>query len=251
MANIEQLYKYFENEIPSALSCEWDNDGKMCVPCPERSVKRVLVSLDISKDAVEYAAKNNFDCIISHHPLIFDPLSNLDAQDHIAEKVCMLIKNGISAFSFHTRLDKVQGGVNDVLADALGLCGVSDFSDVGRMGETKPIGVKDFAKLIKEKLNADKIVCVDGGKAVSKIAVVGGSGKGYLAEVKQCGCDTFVTGEMPYNCEHEAKELGINLICAGHYFTENLVCERIEDMVKCFDEGVYTEIFASNPSFTL
>ena len=82
--------------------------------------------------------------------------------------------------------------------------------------------VHEFAKDFKEKINADRIVYVDAGKDVSKIAIVGGSGKGYLAEAKEYGCDTFITGEMPYNCEHEAKELGINLICGGHYFTENV-----------------------------
>ena len=52
MASVNELYTYFENAIPKELSCEWDNDGRMCVPCPDREVKKVLICLDINEDAI-------------------------------------------------------------------------------------------------------------------------------------------------------------------------------------------------------
>lgn len=251
MTNVNELYLYLENAIPRELSCEWDNDGRMCVPCFNREVKKVLICLDINEDAVDYAAENKFDCIISHHPLIFNPLKNVDAENNVAKKVCKLIKNDIVAFSFHTRLDKVSGGVNDALADIMGLKNTEDFSDVGRMGKIEQVCLKDFAERLKKDLNSDRVICVDGGKKVSKIAVVGGSGKDYLEEALNCGCDTFVTGEVPYNREQDAKEMGINLVCLGHYFTENVVCERLEMLVKNYDSMIYTERFETNPAFTV
>ncbi len=251
MSTIRKLYDYLDNIIPKEFSCEWDNDGNMCIPDGSRRVKKVLICLDISEKAIDYAIENGFDCIISHHPLIFSPIKNIDEKDHTASKLCKLIRYNISAFSFHTRLDKVSEGVNDMLAEAIGMKNVTEFSDVGRMGDVDEQKVSDFACMIKERLKADRVIYVDSGRKVSKIAIVGGSGKGYLEEALQANCDTFVTGEMPYNCEHDALEMGINLVCGGHYFTENLVCFRIEKLVKCFDESIKTEIIETKPTVTV
>ena len=183
--------------------------------------------------------------------MVFDALKSVDGQRAMGRKLCKLIKNDISVMSFHTRLDAVSGGVNDALADALGLKNINDFSDVGRIGEVNKMGVKQFGEMVKKTLGADKVLCVDAGKEVNKIALVGGSGKGYLEEAVSFGCDTFLTGEMPFNYEQEAKELGINLVCAGHYFTENTVCERLVMLLKNLDSGIVVEIYESNPSFVL
>lgn len=250
MANIEKMYEFLNNAIPSEFSCDWDNDGRMCISS-NREVRKVLICLDVCESVIDYAVENSFDCIISHHPLIFNSLNCFDTNQSSGRKLAKLVKSDISVFSFHTRLDKVSGGVNDVLADIIGLNNIEDFSDVGRMGNVECSSFVDFAKDVKEKLGSDRVVCVDANKKVSKVAIVGGSGKGYLQEAVECGCDTFITGEMPYNCEHDAKELGINLFCGGHYFTENVVCERLELLVKTFDENIYTETIKSNPSFVL
>ena len=251
MVTVNELYKYLENAVPGDLSCDWDNDGKMVLPCPDRTVKKVLITLDITESAVDYAADKGFDCIISHHPLIFSPLKNIDFENNVGRKVCKLIKNGRAAFSFHTRLDKVSGGVNDALADLLGLKNVNDFSDVGRMGETDVSSLRDFAEKLKKGTGSDRVVCVYGGRAVKKVALVGGCGKGYLEEAYLCGCDTFLTGEMAYNYEIDAKEMGINLIYGGHYFTENGICKRLALLIENIGSGVKCEMFESNPAFSV
>lgn len=251
MVNVNELYAFLEGTIPSELSCDWDNDGRMCVPDGNKPVKKVLICLDITASAVDYAVEKGFDCIISHHPLVFNPIKRLDCDSPVGKKLCRLVKNDIAAFSFHTRLDKVSGGVNDAIADVLELKNVEDFSDVGRMGEIAPMSVCDFGKMLKDRIRADRVLCVDGGRTVKKIAIVGGSGKGYLEEAFACGCDTFVTGEMPYNCEQDARELGINLICGGHYFTEDVICERIKKLLKNFDSDIVTEKYDSNVAFVI
>ncbi|MBR5322763.1 MAG: Nif3-like dinuclear metal center hexameric protein [Clostridia bacterium] len=254
MASINELYNRLEEAIPAELSCDWDNDGRMVVPNGEKDVKKALICLDVTESAIDYAIENGFDCIISHHPIIFHGIKNIDADNYLSRKLCKLIKNDISVFSFHTRLDKVSGGVNDAIADLLGLKNVTDFSDVGRMGEIdldKNSSVTEsFAALIKEALNVNgSLTIVDSGRVVKKVAIVGGSGKEYIEEAYECGCDTLITGEAPYNCQQEAKGTGINLVLAGHYFTENVVCPRIEILIKNFDMDIYTEIYNdTNPA---
>ena len=254
MASINELYNLLESAIPAELSCDWDNDGRMVVPNGEKDVRKALICLDVTENAVDYAIENGFDCIISHHPIIFHGIKNIDTDNYLSRKLCKLIKNDIAVFSFHTRLDKVSGGVNDALADLFKLKNVTDFSDVGRMGEVDTdvdLRVTErFATIIKELLNLDRpLIIVDSGRPVKKVAIVGGSGKDYIEEAYMCGCDTFITGEVPYNCEQEAKEMGINLVLGGHYFTENVVCPRIEMLIKNFDLGIETEIYNdTNPS---
>ena len=77
MKSVNELYGYLNEAIPSELSCDWDNDGRMCIPSPDKQVKKVLVSLDANDDVIDYAAENGFDCIITHHPMIFHPLKNV------------------------------------------------------------------------------------------------------------------------------------------------------------------------------
>lgn len=259
MASVNELYEYLNNRISPELSYDWDNDGRMCISMPDKEVKKVLLSLDISEEAIDYAAENGYDCILSHHPLIFDPIKNVDANTPIGRKLCKLIKNDISALSFHTRLDRWESGVNNtfvigLLADcATEYSEVKSeaFSDIGRVFSVKETPLEAFALRVKKYLDAPTVTCVDGGKPVKKVAVVCGSGKGYIQEAFDCGCDTFITGEVPLNCEHEAKELGINLICAGHHFTERVVFDRLVLEIVAFDEEIEIHYFDSNPSFVV
>ncbi|MBQ6702355.1 MAG: Nif3-like dinuclear metal center hexameric protein [Clostridia bacterium] len=248
------LYGFLEEKIPKELSCDWDNDGRMVVPDGNRTIKKVLITLDVSEGAVDYAAENGFDCIISHHPLIFNPVKSVDVSFPIGRKLCKIIQNGICVFSFHTRLDAVDGGVNDVLARLLKLKDVERFSDVGRMGYVVSdacLRVSErFGTLVREALSPDgPLTFIDGGRPVKKVAIVGGSGKDYLEEAIEAGCDTFITGEMPFNRYHDAKELGLNVILGGHYFTENPVCNRLSELVREYDSDIEIEIFESKPAF--
>ena len=121
----KELYEKLSEKIPPSLSCDWDNDG-LSVVSSEKDVKRVLVTLDITKGAVDHAVKKGFDCIVSHHPLLFHPLKALDPDSPSARKAMILFKNGVSAMSFHTRLDAAKNGVNDALAEKLDNVPVTD-----------------------------------------------------------------------------------------------------------------------------
>ena len=251
MLTVNELYKFLGENIPSELSCEWDNDGRMCVPNGQKTVKKALVCLDITDDAIDFAIENKVDCIVSHHPLVFKAIKGVDDESFICKRLIKLIKNDISALSFHTRLDRFNGGVNDVLCEKMGLYNVCDFADVGRMGECEQTSLKSFAQTVKTKLCSDRVVCVDAGETVNKIAVVGGSGKGYIGEAARCGCDTFITGEMSFDNEHEARELGVNLVCAGHYFTENIVCDELKALIQSADKDIEVLKTETNPSFCI
>ena len=100
---VKELYQKMSERIPENLSEEWDNDGLMCSSDTSADVRRALVSLDVTEEIVDYAIENGFDLIVSHHPLIFKPISSLTEDSNVARKVIKLISNNISVFSFHTR----------------------------------------------------------------------------------------------------------------------------------------------------
>ena len=182
---VKTLYDRLSERIPEELREEWDNDGLMCSSDDQKEVKRALVTLDVTEDIVDYAVSHNIDLIVSHHPLIFKPLKSVTEDSHVARKVIKLIKNDISVMSFHTRADKVEGGVNDLLADILGIKNAVPF------------------------------------------------GEGFL-------------GRIGYNVMAEAGEMGINLIEAGHFFTEQPVTQFFQTLLHRLDPSMYIEIMDSN-----
>lgn len=248
---IHELYRFLDARIPASLSCEWDNDGLMCCVDGEREAKRVLIALDITAAVVEEAIKGNYDVILSHHPLIFHPLRALNTTDPVAKKVIELMRAGIAAMSFHTRLDAVAGGVNDTLAVALGLLNVEPFGEngetIGRIG-TLPTSMPldDFAERVKAVTEAPTVQISDAGMPVSRVALLGGGGAGDADAARAAGADTYLTGELKHNQLTDAPEYGMNLIAAGHFYTENLICDRLASLVREADPNAEVYITNSN-----
>lgn len=248
---VRQLYDFLDKKIPASLSCDWDNDGLMCCPDGEAQVKKVLIALDITERTVDYAVDNGFDTIISHHPLIFSKVGKLNEDSNTARKLIKLVKNGISAMSFHTRFDAVCGGVNTVLAERLGFEKTERFGPAGEefalMGELdEPVSADEICRTVKEKLNCPLVLCADSGKAIKKVALLGGDGKDYVDAAIAVSADAFISGRFSYNIMAEAPEKGITLIEAGHFFTEDPVCRRIEELVRESDSKIETKIINSN-----
>ena len=246
---VRTLYEKLCERIPEELREDWDNDGLMCSSDDSLDVKRALITLDVTEDIVDYAISHNIDLIVSHHPLIFKPLKTLTEQSHVSRKVIKLIKNDISVMSFHTRADKVEGGVNDTLCDILGLKDTRPFGEgfLGRIGTLdEELTMEDFSYLLKGLLDCDGVKVSDACIPVQKVAVVGGDGKSYVDAALREGADTFVSGRIGYNVMAEAGEMGINLIEAGHFFTEHPVTQFFQTLLHRLDPDMYVEIMDSN-----
>lgn len=248
---VNELYRELSTKIPEGLSCDWDNDGLMCCPDGERQVGKVLIALDVTSDVVSFAVSGGFDLIVSHHPFIFKGLKSVNEENYIAAKAIELIKNNISVMSFHTRLDAVSGGVNDVLSACLGLENVTIMAngneEIGRVGELpEPLSLSDFAERVKKTLGAPAVVVSDAGLPVHRVAVLGGEGGDDIYAARASGADTFVSGRLGYHNMVDAPEMGINLIEAGHFYTENPVCGALVGLIRDIDGNIKTEIYCSN-----
>ena len=197
-------------------------------------VERVLVALDITPDVIREAIDEKYDLIVSHHPFIncaWNPVQTIRNDDQQGKGLIDLIRARISAICMHTNLDVAQGGVNDVLAEKLGLMQVEMMpggDNIVRSGVLeKEISLSEFLSSVHEQLKPNGIRFADGGKNVCLVAVGGGACGEYFRAAAACGCDTFVTSDVKYNQFLDAKELGLNLIDAGHYPTEDGICSAI------------------------
>lgn len=250
--NVQTLYREMEKRIPRALSCEWDNDGLMVCADLEREIKRVLVALDITAEVVERAIEGGYGAVLSHHPLIFRPLKALEGSDPVAKKAIRLLTAGVSAMSFHTRLDAVEGGVNDTLAKLLGLSELVPFGnegeEIGRIGVLpRAVSLEDFAKTVKVATGVPCVLTADAGVPVYRVAILGGSGSDDVAAARRAGADTYLSGELAHHHLTDAPERGMNLIAAGHFHTENPVCEVLARTVREIDPAIEVDIMNSNP----
>lgn len=243
--NISQLYQQLEDWLSPDLSCDWDNDGLMCCSDVSREVKKVLLTLDVTESAADKALSGGYDLIVSHHPLIFKPLSSITSP-----KLSRLIRGGVSVMSFHTRLDAAEGGVNDALADILGVKNTRRFTSdgIGVVGDIDcDITLESMIKLVKERLGSPYIEAIDGGLPCRKIALCGGDGKDLLMDAVASGADTYITGSMSYNSLVDAEALKINIITAGHFHTENPVLTVLSEKINNIIGHAVCDIHYCNP----
>lgn len=235
MATVKEIYSYLDSLAPFNLQMGFDNSGFL-VGHGDAQVKKIMVALDITKEVIDEAIGAQCQLIVSHHPLIFHPARSVTDGDPVGECLLALTEGHIAAICAHTNLDVVAGGVNDALAQALKLSqpellhqdGIDPQGrpyGIGRIGTVSGFGsVKEFAAFVQAQLGADGLRLEDAGRPVQKVAVGGGACGEYMLEALQRGCDTFVTADVKYNTFLGARALGINLIDAGHFSTENVVC---------------------------
>jgi dinuclear metal center YbgI/SA1388 family protein len=202
------------------------------------------------------AIEGGYDVIVSHHPFIFKGLTAINGEDPVSAKVIKLIANGISVMSFHTRLDAVSGGVNDMLASLLDIRNAEPFGEgdetLGRVGELeRPMDIKAFAEKLKSVLRAPTVSYTDSGRPVFRVAVLGGSGSDDIKAALEAGADTYVSGELKYHDMTDSAEMGINLLAAGHFYTENPVCHVLKEVIIGAEENIECDIFFSCNIFTV
>ena len=238
MIAVRDVEKKLFDWAPLELAVSWDNVGHL-VGEPEAEVKKVLVALDITETVVQEAIDCDADLIVAHHPVMncrWHEVQRIRSDDAQGRILINMIRNGISAICMHTNLDAAEGGVNDVLAEKLGLTGIELLNEekIGRVGTLKcELPLVEFTRFVVKSLGCNGLRYIDAGKPVHRVAVGGGACSGYIGQAIAMGCDTFVTSDLKYNDFLDTK--GINLIDAGHFPTENVVCPvLVEYLTKAF-----------------
>ena len=232
MTTAHDIERSLYDWAPRELAMAWDNVG-LLVGDPAQEVRRVLVALDITQGVAEEAVSLGAQMIVSHHPVMncaWHEVQTLRADDAQGRLLRYLVRHGLAACCMHTNLDAAAGGVNEVLAQKLGLSDLKMLTEekIGRIGTLKcEIPLVEFTHSVIELLGCNGLRYVDAGRPVHRVAVGGGACGCYIPQAIAAGCDTFVTSDLKYNDFLDTE--GLNLIDAGHFPTENVVCPALQD----------------------
>lgn len=215
MAKVKDFYGYLNSIAPFETQEDWDNSG-MLVGDMNAEVKKAAVVLDITHEEIKKAKAIGADLIISHHPVIFNPIKSVTKGSVPYE----LVTSSINALCCHTPLDIAGGGTNDSLAELLGINVTRADDPILRLGTVEPTTAQELAGKIANTLNT-KVRYADAGKTIKKIAICTGAGCSLIEAAGEI--DAFITGDASHHNFLDCVQEGITLIAAGHYETEIIV----------------------------
>ena len=248
-ATVAKIIQIMDRLAPPRLAEEWDNVG-LQIGDPRLPVRRIWVSLDPSLEVVKAACENNVDLLITHHPLIFRPLKSIDFDTAGGAIIQMAANHQLAIFSAHTNLDIVWDGVNDVLAQRLGIqqltilqpahAGEQSKADdqtehgIGRIGSLAKSGsLKSLVSMVKNKLKLDFVKVA--GKlemSVSRVAICSGSGSSLMDAFMASDAEVFISGDIHYHDARDAESANRGIIDIGHFPSEHLMVEALADYLK-------------------
>ena len=241
MIKVIDVFEKLNNRFPVEDACEFDNVG-ILVGDRYADVTGVIVALDCTVSAVTEAIHTGANLIVTHHPVIFDPLKSVTENS----VVYALVKNGISVISMHTNFDVGKGGVNDILCETLGLKNISKYQATdGYMlssAETEISKPEKLAEDFKAKLGFP--VRYVSGRPIRSVLICSGSGGGYITEAISGGFDGLITADVKQNHFVEAENACISLFDCGHFATENICVKPLADMIKSDFPGLKVETYS-------
>jgi len=230
----DAFIKTLNSIAPFELQYDWDNSGVQ-INLGHESVSKVLVAMEISNDVITEAIDNKADMIITHHPILFNPIKKIDCSDIIQNYIIRLISFDIEVISLHTNFDVAKGGNNDYF---MKLCGVEKarelFDQCGRIGQLKEaVTFESFICKLDDSLNHPGIKFNgDLDRKIKTVACCTGAGGDYLAPAIEAGADVFISGDIKHNPAQIAKESGICLVDAGHWGTEQIFTDNFAAQLR-------------------
>ena len=232
MPTVREIEQALFALAPGEAAMEWDNVGQL-LGDPDQQVERVLVAPDITEAVAEEAIASGCQLVVAHHPVMncrWTPVQNIRDDTFQGHLFLKLLRNNVSAICMHTNLDIAWGGVNDALAQRLELVDPGPLCEngLGRVGEyPESVALADYVRFVCQALGCNGLRYADAGKPVRRVAVGGGACGEFEDDAIRAGCDTFVTADLSYHQFLDAAGKGINLIDAGHFPTEDPVCEKV------------------------
>lgn len=243
MPTVKQIIDILDQIAPFSLAESWDNSGLQAGD-PGWQVAKILIALDVTDKALGEAEKLGCDMLITHHPLIMSPEKQIDFSRMPGRAILTSARSQIAVVCAHTNLDKAQDGLNDYLAQKLGIFCTNVFlADVmenesagqiqglGRIGQLGgSVTLEQLACRIKEKLGIPRVRIIGNpGDMVSTAALCSGSGGSLTTHFLGSGMDVYITGDLKY---HEARDIeshGKSAVDVGHFFSESIAVELLKN----------------------
>lgn len=242
MATLKAITEFLEKRFPPEYAEDFDNIG-LLIGRSERSVSKVLVCLDCDENVVAEASRKGAELIVTHHPVIFNPVKNAADVSSGGKMLVSAIEKNISVYSAHTNLDSAPGGLTEYLCSLLGLVPIANLcGHVGRIcnapeGET----VYSLCERIKKTLGVKHVfTTAHCDRAIKTVSVCNGGGGGDVAQkALESGAEVYISGDLKH---HEIREIflaeGIDYIEIRHHDSEKIV----RGLLKNTLESAFPEI---------
>lgn len=242
MTKICDIAAFLEDFAPRHLAEEWDNVGLLAGD-PQQVVTKVMTCLTITPASAQEAIREGAELIVTHHPLPFQATKRLTTEQTPTRLLWQLVRANVAIYSPHTAFDSAGAGINQQLAEGIGLTEIEPLVPAkndsqglgsGRVGNLPgPVSLQDLATRLRTFLRISGLQVVGSDdQSVQRIAVACGSAGSFLAAAAKAGCQTLVTGETQFHTCLEAEALGLSLLLPGHYASERFACERLAEVLQ-------------------
>lgn len=232
---LKKILEWLEELSPVTYAEEWDNVG-LLVGDDEQEIKRIVIALDTSDSVIKQAVELQADLVLTHHPMIFKPVKQINNHSMIGRRILALASNRIAYYAMHTNFD-IKGGMAELAAEKLELTetvplDVTTVIDgqpegIGRIGLLKEaVEVRLLAEKVKEQFGLKNVtVYGDITKKVRKVAVCPGSGKSEIENALKQKADILITGDIGHHEGIDAVDMGLVIMDATHYGLEHIFIE--------------------------
>lgn len=226
-----EVMRRLEILCPVRYAMEWDNPG-LLVGRNEKDIRKVYIAVDATDEVIDAAIEQGADFLLTHHPLLFHPVSKITEEDFIGRRLIRLIRADMCYAAMHTNFDVM--GMADAAADELEIQNAqvlsSTYEDeiskegIGRFGRlTANMTLRECAETVKEKFHLSAVtVYGDPDTPVETAAVSPGSGRSMISDALEAGVDVLITGDIDHHTGIDAVARGLCLIDAGHYGLEKI-----------------------------
>jgi dinuclear metal center YbgI/SA1388 family protein len=220
------LVAYLDNYLHIADISDYGPQG-LQVETVNADVKRIALAVDVSPTIIETAVSWQADMLLVHHGILWREVERIAGP--LGARVQQFMAHGLNLYAAHLPLDAhPEVGNNAVLGKLFGMtqpewwCSPTNVP-IGIVGDLiTPLTLDDLVSQVNSQLQTTARVLAHGPAQVQRLAILSGFGADKVAEVKQLGADTYLTGETSHANFWAASDFGINLIFAGHYATETV-----------------------------
>jgi dinuclear metal center YbgI/SA1388 family protein len=241
MITLQSICSFLEQFAPAVLAEHWDNVGLLAGDRTSE-VHSVMTCLTITPESVAEAIADGADLVVAHHPLPFHALKRITTDQLPGQLLWQLITHRVAIFSPHTSYDSAAEGINQQLAEGLGLEAIQplvarDESDppggTGRWGRLPtPGSLRALAQRLKHFLHIERLQAVGPlDRQLQQVAVACGAAGSLLPAAREANCDALVLGETNLHTCLQAEAAGVALLLPGHYASERFAVQRLAEVL--------------------